>query len=391
MKGPEPAGLVMEYPGKFDSGRDDLGQGSRGTTGALSNQHSIFEIDLEGNFILVPRTLEEITGFSREELDLLSFHNVTFIEDRPKVREALDRIIGGEPILISEMELFSESRGSHPIELVLLPKMKDGMITGIWGMIQDISGRKSLEEQLMLARELNDASQSFLSEFVSLLTREIRQPLTTILLTLEMLDSGFFGSLNNDQKEKVDQLVDQVERLKVILNEALETSRTIGKEITLDRKMISLDNLVREAVRKNNKVLKDNGIRITQNYPKEKTRAVADRKAISQVVSTLMDASIAMSSREGHIVIDLESKGGWVQFSISDSGKGIPDKNLKHIFDKFHVDEEKEGSSFSEGVNLYIAKKLVESHGGRIWCESFQGLGSTFFFMIPKDKGMAED
>ncbi|MFW3145872.1 MAG: ATP-binding protein [Thermoplasmatota archaeon] len=381
----------MEHPGKFEDGQADIGPEDRRLTGTPSSQHSIFEIDLEGNFILAPRALVDITGFSREELDLLSLHNVTFVEDREKVREAMGRIVGGEPILVTEIELFSESKGTHPIELVLLPKRDEEQITGVWGMIQDISRRRSLEEELMSARELNEASQSFLSEFVSLLTREIRQPLTSILLTLEMLDSGFFGSLNDDQKAKVDQLLDLVDKLKAMLNEALETSRNVGEEITLDRKMVSLDNLIREIVKNSDPALEEKKIRLTQNYPGERAKAVADRKAISQVVSTLMDASIAMSSDEGHIILDLERKGEWFQLSISDSGQGIPDEDLKHIFDKFHVDEEKEGRSFSEGLNLYIAKKLVESHGGRIWCESFQGLGTTFFFMIPEDKGKAED
>lgn len=355
-------------------------------TTSIEKDLPIFEIDREGHFTHIPDIMEEITGFTRDELSLLTLENVVFAGDRSKVRSSIDALKNGSRMIISEVDIFSEMTGSHPMEMIMVPKLEDGEITGAWGAVKDIINRKDLECKLKATKEVQEISQQFLQDFVSLMAREIRQPLTSILLTLEMCDSGFFGDVNNQQQDKLMQLIEQVERLKTILNEALAASKDIGKDIKLETKMFPVKKMVGEVIKDKDEGLKEKGLTISYNSRDDDIKISADRKMITQVINDLIDSSIELSPVGGEISIESFQREEELQFSISDAGEGISERDVRALFDKIHVDQDKEMGSFREGLNLYMAKKVVETHGGRIWCESFPGLGSNFIFTLPVNR-----
>ncbi len=381
----------MDITAEIEELKKILDPNPRSTRSTLEMDLPVFKIDKEGNFTSVPEAMEKITGFTKEELYLLSLSNVVFIEDRPKVLSATEGIFNGKKIVISEIEIFSEKTGSHPVELIMLPLEEDGKINGVWGVMKDIKGRKEIENILEETREDQEASRQFLRDFVSLMAREIRQPLTTILLTLEMLDSGFFGDVNDQQKEKVDQLIALVDRLKSILVEAIITSKDIGDEIQLERRMVSLKKVVLDVLKDREETLRKRDLKFQTSFPQVEERIPGDRKALIQVVSTLVDNSIGLSPDGGHLIVELEVKNSEIQFSIADSGDGIPEEEVDRIFDKLHLDQNKETGSFKDGLNMYMTKRMIETHGGKVWCESFPGLGSSFLFTLPLKKEVKED
>ncbi len=381
----------MDISAEIEELKKILDPNPRSTRSTLEMDLPVFKIDKDGNFTSVPEAMEKITGFTKEELYLLSLSNVVFIEDRPKVLSATEGIFKGKKIVISEIEIFSEKTGSHPVELIMLPLEEDGNINGVWGVMKDIKGRKEIENILEETREDQEASRQFLRDFVSLMAREIRQPLTTILLTLEMLDSGFFGDENDQQKEKIDQLIALVDRLKSILIEAITTSKDIGEEIQLERRMVSLKRVVLDVLEDREEILRKRDLKFQASFPQIDERVPGDRKALIQAVSTLVDNSIGLSPDGGHLIIELEVKNAEIQFSIADSGDGIPEDEVGRIFDKLHLDQSKETGSFKDGLNMYMTKRMIETHGGKVWCESFPGLGSSFLFTLPLKKEVKED
>jgi signal transduction histidine kinase len=221
------------------------------------------------------------------------------------------------------------------------------------------------------------------SEFISLLSREIRQPLTSMLLTLEMMDSGFYGEISDESREKVEDLVKMVDRLKDILNDALEMSKNIKEDFELERTPIPLNGIIEDIISNKEEALKRKGIEISRSTPTSDIRVVADRKAIHQVIDTLMDTSIGNSPRGSQISLELEKLDDIAQFTISDSGEGIPEGEIDRIFDKFHIDSDMERKALTDGMNLYISKRIIQRHGGKIWCESYVGLGTSFLFSLP--------
>lgn len=344
---------------------------------------NIFQTDKDGRFLEVPIFLEGITGFNNEHLRKMSLEDVVLVEDRQKIRSALDSIKAGREFEILDIDVFSERTGAHPVEIVMMPSSQNEVFCGYLCGLRDVSTRKNMEQRLTAASEVQEASQRFLEDYVSLMAREIRQPLTSILLTLELFDSGFFGEVNDLQKQKLDQLINLVDSLKNIVNDALEASRNIGQEIDLDTRLIPINKLVSEVISEKDSPLKEKGVTVSFRDTGEDLMVPADRKMMFQVISDLLDNSIGLSPSGGEMVVELHTIGDDLQFSISDSGEGLSEEEVKNIFNKVIVDEARSRDSFRIGLNLYMARRVVETHGGRIWCESYPGLGSSFLFTIP--------
>jgi PAS domain S-box-containing protein len=354
---------------------------SHGAGGNLAD--SIFEVDREGNFIIVPPNLERITGFSKEELGLLTLQNLIFSEDQPKAMNAIESVFSGSSLTIQEVCLFSEGSGSHPVELILLPRKVSDRTETVWGAIIDIGDRVVLKERIAALTEGQERLKVTMKDFVNLMTREIRQPLTSMLLTLELLETGQYGDIPQRPKEKIANLIDMIERTKDILNEALEMSRSIGGDFKFERKAVSLKEIVKDVLKARSSVIAGRHISLRTVFRDDDILVNADRKAINQVVETLIDNAIKASPEKGEVIVELDWIQSEVQFAVSDSGEGIPDSELEGIFDRLNLDPSKERESLSVGLGLFIAKRIVAKHGGRIWCESFVGLGSTFFFALP--------
>jgi len=349
-----------------------------------------FDMDMDGNMLTIPGILESITGFSHEDLDRFSIKCLILNEDRQKVATAIESIKDGAPVVICEADILSEKEGSHSVELVFAPKFTGGEMSGICGAVKDISSRSSLERELKRARDVQTASQKFLSDFVPLMTREIRQPLTTILLTLEMLDSGFFGDLSLSQRDKVVQLIEQVDRVKGILNDALSASREIDMNISLERSPIPLLETVEGVISSGGGPIEERSIKVSFNYPLEDIRVEADRKTLAQVVSTLLENSINASPVSGQIRIEISEHGENAMFSISDSGNGMPEEDIPKLFENVMNDRTRGSTHLADALSLYIAKRMIEGQGGRLWCESFPGIGSTYIFTLKKAVPVAE-
>ncbi len=342
-----------------------------------------FEIDLEGHLLKVPPLMVEITGFSQEELGLLSLQNIIFTDDRNNLMSAIGSIAGGAPLVIIELELFSEQSAAHPVEVIMLPKRNGQEIDGAWGVLKDIKGRKHLEESLERTREVQGRSQRFLSDFVSLMAREIRQPLTEILLTLEMLHSGHFGDVNDGQKARMDQLISAVDRLKGILNQAIETSKEAGRELKLEKDTIDLNEVLKGTLIEWDVLMGSKGIKSEITLPERPVMVPLDRKAMQLAIDNIIEHSLGQLPNGGLIRIDLEQRKEAILITLSDSGPGIPEDEVGQLFERFHVDRNREGGSFLKGLSLYMTKRIIETHGGRIWCESFPGLGTSFLLTLP--------
>ena len=366
--------------GEEDSSADGETEASSDIRGS---QIPIFETDPEGKFLFVPLELEELTGFNRSELSLLSLQNVTFFEDHDRLVSALRSIGEGAPLAITDITIFTESGGSHPVELIMAPGIDHLGNRKVMGAFRDNRGRKELDNHIEVTRETQEASKRFLEDFVSFLAREIRQPLTTVMLTLELLDSGSYGDLNEVQTEKVSQLLHIIDMLKVTLNETLDMSRYIDEGVVLDREAVKFEDLVREVLDGSSRDISSRNLIIEADYTGEGSDAEVDRKAMIQVISTLVTRAISHSPVDGHIMIELTREDDGILFSISDSGSGIPEERIGGLFDMDRLGSDLEGGDITENLGLHVAKRLVNRHGGRIWCESFVGLGSTFFMKIP--------
>ncbi|MGH2481648.1 MAG: sensor histidine kinase, partial [Ktedonobacteraceae bacterium] len=126
------------------------------------------------------------------------------------------------------------------------------------------------------------------------------------------------------------------------------------------------------------------GHKITLDILTQDSRIVADKLRISQVVGNILDNAIRFSPQGREVKIELKAEGSEYLVSITDQGIGVSPAYIDHIFERFYRVRNTTSRQYSGiGLGLFVARAIVEAHGGRIWVASNEGLGSTFSFILP--------
>jgi len=225
------------------------------------------------------------------------------------------------------------------------------------------------------------------TEFVSVASHQLRTPLTAIRWTLEELAGDELGKLNDQQKDYVNQSLESSERMVNLVNDLLNVSRLETGRLSVEPKPTDLTELVGGVVKEYQPVAKAKKCRIIFNTPKPKLKKInIDSSLIRQVVTNFVSNAVKYSqaTKDCVVAVSLSANKREVVFSVKDSGVGIPQSAQSRIFEKFFradnvVRMETEGS----GLGLYISKMIIDISGGRLWFESQEGKGSTFYFSLP--------
>ncbi len=222
------------------------------------------------------------------------------------------------------------------------------------------------------------------SEFVSQVSHDIRTPLSIIKGYVDNLRDGVTGGLTEKQKEYLDRISSNTDRLGRLINDLLTTSRIESERIKLKFAPVSLNQIITAAVEDLRPMTTAKDIEIIINSCEEEGFVSGDQEKLRQVVSNLLENAIKYTPAGGHVTVTLKKDLKSFRVSIIDSGIGIPLKEQSRIFDRFYRLEH--GSLMDDngtGLGLFIAKTLVELHGGRIQVTSDVGKGSEFYFTIP--------
>ncbi len=245
--------------------------------------------------------------------------------------------------------------------------------------IMNVTSTKELERLKKLDR--------MKTEFVANISHELRTPLAaikayseTILDSLDMLDPETL-------KDFMDTIHKQSIHLENLLNELLDFSRLEQKTLKLEKEEVNIVDVVRDAVESLKEKAENNGVRLEFEAEEEEIKAFIDPKRIRQVLINLIDNGIKFSKRDAKdkfVKVRVEKKEDSVLISVEDNGLGIPKDKFDKIFDKFYrVDQSLTYEISGTGLGLTVAKEIVELHGGKIWVESEEGVGSTFFVELP--------
>jgi PAS domain S-box-containing protein len=220
------------------------------------------------------------------------------------------------------------------------------------------------------------------SEFVSMVSHELRAPLTNINGSLEILLEGNSPCTSTLHRDMLSIAVDQSRRLTRLVQGILNVSRIEAGQIELQLQAFNVFPLlerVRAGMEQSPGVSRIAWPPVT-NYPS----VWADRDKVEQVLLNLLDNAIKFSPDEREIRVAAEPIGDEMIISVSVQGVGIPELDRAKIFEKFHrVERDDARETYGHGLGLYICRKLVEAQGGRIWVESKLGQGSTFRFTLP--------
>lgn len=352
---------------------------------ALDNSAYVFVTDKSGAITYVNQKILDVSKYSEEELigenhKILrsGFHHDKFF------KEMRETITSG-----------NIWRGS------IKNKSKDGMFFWTDTTITPLLDYEGNPEQyiavssditeLMAQKELIQSQYKQLKkidiqkeEFTSMVSHELKTPITPIKFNTEMLlEQGVLGDLNNDQADAVKEIEINAARLENLITDILYAQKLDMNKMVFNKKKFNCTNLLQRVSKNLLPLLKDKGVdlEISELFGE----MISDEDRIQQILENLIKNSIDfVPERTGKITIGVKKYDNQITFYVKDNGIGIPKEKQHLLFKKFYqVDTSHTRKHGGTGLGLVICKGFAEGLGGKIWCESEKGKGAKFYFSIP--------
>lgn len=240
-------------------------------------------------------------------------------------------------------------------------------LIGIGAICEETTEKKKLEKQK--------------DDFLSIASHELKTPITSIKAFTQLLQKYYTATSDATAARYLKTIDTQVNKLTMLVQDLLDVAKLQKGEIDYHKDIFALDELISEVVEEMRPLTKKHTL-IAE--PISAITVIADRYRLSQVLTNLIANSIKYSPAGGKIVVSASIKEDEVIVRVQDSGIGIPKDKLEKIFNKFYRVFDKKRDSFPGlGLGLYISKEIVVKQGGRMWAESQEGHGSSFYFSLP--------
>jgi len=336
----------------------------------------VIATDRRGNITIINETASEFVDVSDEKAIGNSILDVLKIRDDYSLRD-----------LIENQDELMLDFSSNEHDLILnayfsLIQRESGFISGLVCVLHDVTEQQKID---------NDRKQ-----FVSNVSHELRTPLTSLRSYIEALSDGAWkdpevapGFLKVTQEE--------TDRMIRMINELLSLSRMDSGTTRVDMELVNINELFNYVLNRFDMILKkdDNPAKyytIKREFTKRDLWVEIDTDKFTQVLDNIMNNAIKYSPDGGVVTCRLLETHNQVIISISDQGLGIPRADLGHVFDRFfRVDKARSRAQGGTGLGLAISKEVVQMLGGRIWVDSVEGQGSTFYISLPYEPYEEED
>ncbi len=242
--------------------------------------------------------------------------------------------------------------------------------------------RRTAQQLRALNAELERASKAK-SDFLASMSHELRTPMNAILGFTEMIRDGIYGDIPDDIREPVGDIHTCGKQLLGLINNVLDLSKIEAGRMDLALGDYVVDDVVSPVRQALHALAAAKGLDLAVTIPAETPLCFGDGKRLTQCVMNLAGNALKFT-REGRVEVRVEVQDDDLLFAVADTGIGIPAEQVGHIFEEFRQADVTVSREFGgTGLGLSITRKLVELHGGRIWVESVEGKGSTFFFRVP--------
>ena len=330
---------------------------------------SMFEgvmvVDLDGSILLVNQTLKSFLHIQEEPEGRKPLEVVRHIEIQDIVDKTLRLKKGVESCEISI---------AVPEEKILLvhatPVIRDGISEGAVLVFHDITNLRNLEE--------------IRKDFVANVSHELRTPVSTIKGYAETLLEGALEDKKN-AKDFLKIIYDDSDRLARLIEDLLDLSKIESGKLKLVLKVCEIKPVIDKVISGLENRIKSKSLKLNVNIPRNISRIKADEARIAQVLLNLIDNAIKYTNTGDKIIVSARNVDGFVRVDISDSGIGIPEKDLPRLFERFYrIDKARSRELGGTGLGLSIVKHIVQAHKGEVSVQSTLEQGSTFSFTLPK-------
>lgn len=265
----------------------------------------------------------------------------------------------------------SAHRGLFPVQCTISPIMLEDKPIGAIEVFRDISA------EYELAR-LQD-------EFISIASHQLRTPATAVKNFIGLLREGFAGDLTEEQAGLIEQAYISNEHQLDIINNLLYVARADSNQVTLKLTETNLAELVQNCIKEQQQVIKTRNQTLSVSSPNN-LRLTLDRQFIHMLIENLLTNASKYTPDGGKISVKLQDDGRDAILTVEDKGVGIAHEDQSRLFQRFiRIENELSTSRGGSGIGLYLAKRIVELHHGKIKLKSSPGRGTTFAVTLPKE------
>lgn len=223
------------------------------------------------------------------------------------------------------------------------------------------------------------------SDFLANMSHELRTPLTSIIGFAELLREELFGPLNEKQQQYVKDIFNSGNHLLLLINDILDLSKIEAGHVELVLGEHDVRELIQSVIHIMIERARKAAITLSTDIAEDVNLIYADGRKIKQVLFNLVANAVKFTAEGGDVEISVRKEEEMLEFNVKDTGIGIAQEDLAKLFKEFsQIDSSLTRRHKGTGLGLILSKRLVELHGGSIWIESQEGIGSTFTFYIPK-------
>lgn len=361
----------------------------------------IFVKDRDGHYILANKAFASRHGMTPQEIqgktdtDLYNEKDAaTFLQDDREVMASL------QEKFTPEVEVSDPQGNPQWLQVIKMPLILQGEVEQVIGIVTDITERKRIEQDLQTAkeaaenaREAAEAANIAKSDFVSLVSHELKSPITSVKLSAELLASGTPGPVNEMQVKLIKSISNNSERMTRLVSDLTDISRIEAGRLPLELSAVPLQEIVDEVTQSLGGQIEEKKQVLTLHIPDNLPVLWSDRARLVQILTNLVSNAHKYTPEGGEITIsaaciDAQPQPKAVCVGVQDTGIGISPEDQRQLFEKFfRSDDQKARNVTGTGLGLSITKNLVELQNGRIWVESQLRQGSTFYFTVPTVNG----
>ncbi|MEO8876402.1 MAG: ATP-binding protein [Polyangiaceae bacterium] len=246
---------------------------------------------------------------------------------------------------------------------------------------REIAERKQAQDELRKAVEQAQRATSVRDNILAIVSHDLKNPLSTILMSLTVMERAWGGDDRRKSKKQMGSIKHSADRMDRLIQDLLDTASIEEGKLFVEPRRLAVAPLVAEAIDAIEPLATHKSLHIRNELPADLPPVFADAGRLLQVFANLLGNAIKFTPGGGTITVRADTVGETVQFSVTDTGAGIPEGDLTHLFDRFW--QARPTAREGTGLGLNIVRGIVVAHGGRIWVDSRVGAGSTFFFTLP--------
>jgi PAS domain S-box-containing protein len=342
--------------------------------------------ETDGSVSFISPAVERVLGRKAEEFQSIKFMGLVHPQDFERAATILAFPLPGETLTATFRVKHGEG---HYVWLETTTRgisdPETGALRLVFSVSRDVSERMKHEFEIKTAQEHAEAANKAKSRFLANMSHELRTPLNAVIGFTDMMRQRTFGPLGNERYEEYATLIyDSGQLLLDLISDMLDMAKIEAGKLELNLENVDFNGTVEDSVRMLRDRAENGGLELTMSLPKEPVFAIADKRAVKQVLLNLLSNAIKFTPAGGHVGVSVRTADGLTTITVRDTGIGIPESDVTRLGNPFEqVNGDPMLTKSGSGLGLALVRALMEKHGGSLRITSEEGIGTDVRVSFP--------